>query len=498
MMKRLLTGVVVLALGFSTTVFAGQAQNARDQERAERDRQKAAEREQREARENQEIIDNSQDEIDALALQLLQTKYDDPFLQEYVNELGQSLVPKETPSGVLFSFRVISNRVPNALALPDGRIFVTTGLLTFVNNEAQLAFVLGHEIGHVIELHYARAVREARTRQKVGAVAGVVAGAILGGLSKGKEGAVTGAAVGAVAGYVIAAVTMNSYSRQQEDEADRRGAMLALDRRFDPKEGSLLFKRLADTFGDQDKFSNALWGRHSRNVERIENIDRLLASDLAPRYNPLRTSGDLTLGSAQMQLYTSAMIRDVAIGYMDDDRFDLAKALLEQIATYRARDPQTAWALGKVYKTVGRTEADRSKALDLLQRAVRLDERNRFPHIRRDYGLMQARIGNTAGAVESLKEYILNYQRLSFHDPDDLDKMYDYLLTFGDSKWEAPRIDTRVVRAAGESDVRPVPPPTPVSAPAPVQTVAPASRTPANGGRPAPRPQPTRPQTQGQ
>ncbi len=501
MMRRCIALVLVVGMSpavatpvsAATAVTAASSVTAQDRPRddkAERDRKRAAEREAKDARGNDKLVDEAQPEIDALALALLSNKYDDPFLQEYVNELGQSLVPSETPEGVLFSFRVIASREPNALALPDGRIYVTTGLLTFVNNEAQLAFVLGHEIGHVVEHHYARSVREARTRARVGAVLGAGLGALIGGGTKGKEGALAGAVAGAAAGYAVATLTMNSYSRQQEDEADRRGVMLALDRKFDAKEAGGLFQRLATTFGEQDKFTNALWGRHSRNLERIENVDRLISADLSTRYNELKSKGDLSLGSSQMYLYTSAMIREMAISYMqDDDRYDLAKSLLEQIKSYRARDPKTLWALGKVYKTVGRTEVDKNKALDYLQQAVRLDERNRFPFIRRDYGLMQARMGNTAGAVDSLKSYILNHIELRYSYPEDIDDMYDYLLTFGDSKWTAPKLDTRILRA----EVTPAQEPTTqtaagTNAPEPKGRQAPAG----NALRPTatPRPQP--------
>jgi predicted Zn-dependent protease len=501
-MRKLIVWIVMFIVGLSSPALAAAVPAAMDgapqavqatnsQDKADKDRKKAAEKEAKDVKEDEKLLDQAQESIDAYALELLTLKYDDPFLQEYVNELGQSLVPSETPEGVLFSFRVINVREPNAMALPDGRIFVTTGLLTFINNEAQLAFVLGHEIGHVVERHYAKGVREARTRARIGALVGAGLGAVIGGLSKGKDGAVGGLVAGAAVGYAIAAVTMNNYSRQQEDEADRRGIMLALDRKFDAKEADVMFQRLATTFGEQDKFTNALWGRHSRNLERVENVDRLLAGELSSRYNSMRGKGDLSLGSAQMHLYTSAMIRDTAIWYMDaDDRYDLAKGLLEQISSIRARDPKTLWALGKVYKTVGRTDADRSKALDLLQQAVRLDERGRFPMIRRDYGLMQARMGNTAGAVESLRGYILNHMELTSLYPNDIDKMYDYLLTFGDSKWTAPRIDTRMLRAEGPSAGGP-----PQAAPA-VSTPTDTTKTPQNTLRPPQvpaRPQPRKP-----
>ncbi|WP_243664303.1 M48 family metalloprotease, partial [Rhodothermus marinus] len=88
--------------------------------------------------------------------------YDDPELAAYVDSLGQVILahshlrrpntPKEfreTP----FVFRVLDSPVVNAFALPGGYVYVTRGLLAHLNNEAQLAVVLGHEIGHVAARH---------------------------------------------------------------------------------------------------------------------------------------------------------------------------------------------------------------------------------------------------------------------------------------------------------------------------------------------------------
>jgi hypothetical protein len=129
------------------------------------------------------------------------------------------------------------------------------------------------------------------------------------------------------------------------------------------------------------------------------------------------------------------------------DQYRVAKDHLEQISDYRASDPLTLWALGRVYKRIGRTDQDRSRALDFLQRAVQLDERNLYPFLHFDLGLMQARLGSTPAAVESLKKYVVNYVTRYHRYPDDLESTYDYLLTFGDRNWTAPAIDPAVVRA---------------------------------------------------
>ena len=148
---------------------SGQAPAQDD--RAERERKRTADRAAKQAaeqsKEYQETMKEVGDELDELGASLLDERYADPFLQDYVNELGQSLVPKETPAGTLFSFRVLDNPEPNAFALPDGRIYINSGLLLFVQNEAQLAVVLGHEIAHVTERHYVESVRAQKREQLV-------------------------------------------------------------------------------------------------------------------------------------------------------------------------------------------------------------------------------------------------------------------------------------------------------------------------------------------
>lgn len=462
--RKILCGLIVVAMLVPTDVAALSSSGgiqAQD-DRAERERKRNAERAAKQAAEQSkeyaETMKDVADELEELGASLLQDRYDDPFLQDYINEMGQSLVPKETPSGTLFSFRVLDNPEPNAFALPDGRVYVNSGLLMFVQNEAQLAVILGHEIAHVIERHYVESVRAQKREQLVTSVLGAAAGAVLGGLFGGKKGAVDGAAIGAVSGLVVAKLRMNNYNKRQEDEADALGATLALDRSYDAREGIALFTKLTNTYGDQGRFANALYGKHSRNKDRIAYIDQLLSGNLGARYNELRSAGNLTTGTGQMHLFASRMIREVAIKLMDSyDQYAIAKEHLERIADFRASDPRTQWALGRAYKRVGRTDQDRAKALDFFQRAVQLDQRNLYPYLHFDLGLMHARLGATAAAVESLKKYVVGYVDRYHVHPDDLSTTYDYLLTFGDGNWTAPAVDPTIVRALYPTGVAPVP-----------------------------------------
>ena len=79
--------------------------------------------------------------------------YREPETDKYVQQLGLSLVPAETPENVNWRFRVIRDVEVNAFALPNGSIYVNSGLLSRMENEAQLAGVLAHEITHVVNRH---------------------------------------------------------------------------------------------------------------------------------------------------------------------------------------------------------------------------------------------------------------------------------------------------------------------------------------------------------
>jgi predicted Zn-dependent protease len=79
--------------------------------------------------------------------------YDDPDLQAYVQRIGENLAAVSERPHLPWTFRVVDEPVVNAFALPGGYIYVTRGILAYFNSEAELAAVLGHEIGHVTARH---------------------------------------------------------------------------------------------------------------------------------------------------------------------------------------------------------------------------------------------------------------------------------------------------------------------------------------------------------
>ncbi len=91
--------------------------------------------------------------------------YDDPKIAEYVEKLGQSMAKISHRPTLEFHFRVLDSPVINAFALPGGFVYITRGILAYMNSEAELAGVMGHEIGHVTARHGAKAYTRAQLAQ---------------------------------------------------------------------------------------------------------------------------------------------------------------------------------------------------------------------------------------------------------------------------------------------------------------------------------------------
>jgi predicted Zn-dependent protease len=97
----------------------------------------------------------------------------DPRLQEYVSQIGQRLASNSTRPNIPYTFQVVDDSSVNAFATMGGFVYVNTGLMKLADNEAQLASVMAHEIGHVASRHALKQMKEAAIAQGVASLAGV-------------------------------------------------------------------------------------------------------------------------------------------------------------------------------------------------------------------------------------------------------------------------------------------------------------------------------------
>jgi beta-barrel assembly-enhancing protease len=148
--------------------------------------------------------------------------------QERVSAVGQKLVrssaASKSPYGFKFSLLADSKTV-NAFALPGGPIFITRALYNRLGNEAQLAGVLGHEIGHVVGRHSAEKLAQARLGQTLVGAIGVAA--------SDRDSGRGNAAYAAAA--VVNKMVQLSYSREDESQSDMLGVQFMADAGYDPR-----------------------------------------------------------------------------------------------------------------------------------------------------------------------------------------------------------------------------------------------------------------------
>lgn len=195
--------------------------------------------------------------------------YDDRTLQAYVTRIGERLkVVSELPD-LKFTFTLLNSDVVNAFALPGGYVYLSRGLLALAENEAEMAGVMAHEIGHVAARHSAQ-------RYTRGALAqgGLALGTILAGVFGGRAAAEAAQQLGGAGAQAYLA----GYSRDQEFQADELGVRYLARAGYDPKamasfleklgRNDQLARKLAGKAGQPDP-ATSWFATHPRTPERV-------------------------------------------------------------------------------------------------------------------------------------------------------------------------------------------------------------------------------------
>jgi len=186
------------------------------------------------------------------------TYYLDPQLQAYVSQVGQKLAAVSDRNGLPYEFVVLNNPVPNAWALPGGKIAINSGLLIELEDEAQLAAVLGHEIVHA-------AARHGANQMSKGMLLNV--GTQVAGLASQQAGY---GSLGGVAAQMGSAAWMARYGRDDEFESDVYGMEYMKRAGYDPYAAVELqetFVRLNNS--RQQDFLTGLFASHPPSQERV-------------------------------------------------------------------------------------------------------------------------------------------------------------------------------------------------------------------------------------
>jgi predicted Zn-dependent protease len=312
-----------------------------------------------------------------------------PELTAYVNEIGQKLAAVSDRK-LPYEFVVLNSSVPNAWALPGGKIAVNRGLLPELRSEAELAAVLGHEIVHAAARHGAKAQERGTLLQAGLAVATI--GAAISGTDQNLAGLVIGGA------GLGAQLVQTKYGRDAELEADQYGMKYMKAAGYDPWGAVTLqeqFVRLSNESGAKPQsFLEGLFASHPPSTERVEK-NRMHAEALG-------RGGEL--GDAR---YTARIkpLLDIKPAYDKHDKA-IEAAQKKNFAEARKLANEAIAAFpkeGRFHQTLGEialAEKDDRQAITHYEKAIQLD-----PDFFGSYlgaGVAQYRVGNKTKAEELL------------------------------------------------------------------------------------------------
>jgi hypothetical protein len=380
--------------------------------------------------------------------------YPNPSLQAYVNRLGQRLIPKEAPDNVLVTFKIIEDPFPYAESLPTGTIYLSSGMISLLDNESQLAFLLMHEAGHVLLSHHLNQIiqqQQAEKRANKIRMIGTLVGAVAGGISGGKKDAALGAGLGymvadGIAVPLAASIGRYHFLKESQLESDQFATQVLLQHGFDAREVPILMAKVGNIVHRSGAAVELAFANAGDLPQRSTKVKELLGGAYQPLVARILKDNGFRMSSPRYSQLLSELKRDNGLLALERDLFVIARTNLEEAAAVRTDDPLTMYGLGVFYRTVGRTDEDAAKAASYLKSAMEFDEvRHRFPEAYLQYAvelLSREDPQRYPEIQKALKSYVVLYQRSWGGSlPREMRFVYDYLDLTGDRNWIAYKVN---------------------------------------------------------
>ncbi len=433
------------------------------------------------------------------------TLYDNLMAQDYVNRVGQSLVPANSEKR--YGFKITVNPMPDARSLSTGTVYVSTGLLSLVDNEAQLAYILGHEIAHIERDHWrddilvAKYVEDAtKSAEKKGSIFGAIAGGVTGGILGSGSTAIFGTLMGAALGKMLTKLVDRKsfeWSLAQEDEADKLALGYMLQHNYDVRETQTFYETIKTAAIEDPRIELDKYADRKRTEERRKSVDFIiktadtntlaktlvgatnlhgkslsidrnlnvvvnrLAKNQAAMADDIKarvSSGEILAGDGEFENIMSALKRDNGIVAFYYDMYKLSARNLNQALAIRSDDALGYFYYGKVMKLTARKPGEREQALQMFAKAIELDKRNANPQARLYLALtkMSGRTtNNVQDTVADLKDYVSIYQQVNGGAlPPSMSVIYDFMQEAGELNWSATAYTN--VRSVAATTAQPV------------------------------------------
>lgn len=318
--------------------------------------------------------------------------WEDPLLDAYLSDIVQRLVAQAHPRPFSYTVRVVNEGSVNAFTFGGGLLYVNAGLIARMENEAQLAMVLAHEIAHVTESHVTKGIEETYGIQLLGEIGRITAA------STGATAQIPPALLQKTYDYSMKAAT-SGHGRANESEADVVGLEYMVKAGYDPREAPGTFEQLMKEYGDQTAIQNFFYGDHPTNKARIEKLTGLVQS----KYSGDVETRKLITNTAEFKQRTRELV--VEVGRLDYERkkFKTATAMFEKALFANNKDHVSHYYMGKIASETGGS-AGLQQAVTHLTTAVQLNEN--FADAYRELGLAYYKQRNKSKAIEAFERYL--------------------------------------------------------------------------------------------
>ena len=269
--------------------------------------------------------------------------FEDPEAAAYIEEIGKKVIPETPLENVNWRFRVLRDAQLNAFALPNGTIYVHSGLLAMLQNEAQLAGILGHEVTHVVNRHGYLENRSSRKKMATANVFMAIGGAAGG--AGGLIGTATNAVIGGLVPTLIVA-TYFGYSRELEHEADVYGLRAMARNGYSPDQMGAAFELLKSGYEVQlNKEARGLYTDHPRLDERIKYVSQAAET--------LKIQGEPVVRAAEYSRQMERVMRhDVPLEILIG-RERTAVGVATRLTEMNPESAENAYLLGEAYRSLG-------------------------------------------------------------------------------------------------------------------------------------------------
>ena len=287
--------------------------------------------------------------------------YRDPALEDYLHQIAEKLQPLEVCKKYNFKIRLIKDPYLNAFAFPNGVIYLHTGILSRLDNEAQLAALLAHEMTHITHRHALRAFSGIKDQNRL--------------ILSLKQAVARIASTGDLLdlfGTTASMAAINGYAQHFETEADKVGLQLMAEAGYDPGEALRLFEHLKKELETENFEEPFFFATHPQLQKRIENAKEFLDS-LSPPEGPGLKNKEVFLDKIHRVLLYNASL-DLKAG-----RFRAALTGAEKYLSLRNDDPKAYFLVGEILRQRGE-EKDDLRAKDFYEKAIALDPSYPDPH----------------------------------------------------------------------------------------------------------------------